>query len=83
MLEHYKIDKNKPLSKFSKKEIDLIMYGSEEPINIELHSSSGNLYKKFDYVEGVLELVKRRHLETTSEMARQYYSKYMSEKTCE
>jgi excinuclease ABC subunit A len=83
MLEHYKIDKNKPLNRFSKKELDLIMYGSEEPINIELHSSSGNTYKKFDYVEGVLELVKRRHLETTSEMARQYYSKYMSEKTCE
>ncbi|MDR0675347.1 MAG: excinuclease ABC subunit UvrA [Mycoplasmataceae bacterium] len=83
MLEYYKIDKNKALSKFTKKELDLIMYGSQEPINIELRSSSGNSYKKFDYVEGVLELVKRRHLETTSEMARQYYSKYMSEKTCE
>jgi excinuclease ABC subunit A len=83
MLQHYKIDKNKPLNKFTKKELDLIMYGTPEPINIELVSSSGNSYKKFDYVEGVLELVKRRHLETTSEMARQYYSKYMSEKTCE
>jgi excinuclease ABC subunit A len=83
MLEHYKIDKNKPLMKFTKKEMDLIMYGSPEPIDCELHSSTGRTYKKFDYVEGVLELVKRRHLETSSEMARQYYSKYMSEKLCE
>jgi excinuclease ABC subunit A len=83
MLTHYKVDKNKQLGKFTKNELDLIMYGSQEPINIELHSSSGNSYKKYDYVEGVLELVKRRHLETTSEMARQYYSKYMSEKVCE
>jgi excinuclease ABC subunit A len=83
MLEHYKIDKNKPLGKFNKKEMDHLMYGSGEAIQIELRSSSGNAYSKFDYVEGVLELVKRRHLETTSEMARQYYSKYMSEKSCE
>jgi excinuclease ABC subunit A len=45
-------------------------------------SSSGNKYEKYDYVEGVLEMVKRKHLETSSEMARQFYSKYMSEITC-
>jgi excinuclease ABC subunit A len=83
MLKHYKIDKTKPLGKLTKKELELIMYGSDEPINIEIRSSGGNFYKKFDYVEGVLELVKRRHLETSSEQARQYYSKYMSEKTCD
>jgi excinuclease ABC subunit A len=83
MLKHYKIDKNRALGKLTKKELDIIMYGSDEPINIEIHSSGGNIYKKFDYAEGVLELVKRRHLETSSEMARQYYSKYMSEKTCD
>ncbi|MDR3330626.1 MAG: excinuclease ABC subunit UvrA [Mycoplasmataceae bacterium] len=83
MLEHYKIDKNKPLGKLTKKEIDLMMYGSDEPLNIELRSSGGNSYSKYDYVEGIMELVRRRHLETSSEMARQYYSKYMSEKTCE
>ncbi|MDR0545338.1 MAG: excinuclease ABC subunit UvrA, partial [Mycoplasmataceae bacterium] len=83
MLNHYHIKKDKPLKEFTKKELDLIMYGSPEPINISYRSSGGNQYTKYDYVEGVLELVKRRHLETTSEMARQYYSKYMSEKQCE
>jgi excinuclease ABC subunit A len=82
MLKHYKIDKNKSLFKFTKKEMDLIMYGSDEPIDINLRSNSGNSYQKFDYVEGVLELIKRRHLETTSDMQRQYYSKFMSEKPC-
>jgi excinuclease ABC subunit A len=27
-------------------------------------------------------MIKRRHLETSSEMAREFYSKYMSEKKC-
>jgi excinuclease ABC subunit A len=83
MIKHYKIDKNKPLNKFTKKEMDIIMYGSDEPMNIDYTTGSGNSYHKYDYVEGVLELVKRRHLETTSEMARQYYSKFMSEKKCD
>ncbi len=56
------------------------MYGSSEPIDITIKSSGGNIYSKYDYAEGVLSLVKRRHLETSSETARQYYSKYMSEK---
>lgn len=82
LLKHYKISKTKPLNEFTKKEMDIVMYGSKEPIDITIKSSSGNVYSKFDYAEGVLTLVKRRHLETTSETARQYYSKYMAEKTC-
>lgn len=82
LLKHYKISKTKPLSQFTKKEMDIIMYGSTEPIDITIKSSGGNVYSKYDYAEGVLSLVKRRHLETTSESARQYYSKYMSEKVC-
>ncbi|MDE7433608.1 MAG: hypothetical protein K2M43_00415, partial [Mycoplasmoidaceae bacterium] len=82
LLKHYNISKSKPLSQFTKQEMDIIMYGSTEPIDISIKSSGGNVYNKFDYAEGVLSLVKRRHLETTSETARQYYSKYMSEKVC-
>ncbi|GHU31194.1 UvrABC system protein A [Bacilli bacterium] len=82
LLKHYKIDKNKPLGEFTKKELDLIMHGSDEQLHINIKSSGGNQYSKFDHVEGVLELVKRRHLETSSEMARQYYAKYLSETPC-
>lgn len=82
LLDHYKIDKHKPISNLTKKQLDLIMHGSDEPIEYELRSSGGSIYKKFDYIEGILELIRRRHLETTSESAREYYSKFMSEVEC-
>jgi excinuclease ABC subunit A len=66
----------------SKEQIKIIFYGSDEPINYSLKSSSGNIFKKTEYIEGVLAMIKRRHLETSSEMAREFYSKYMSEKKC-
>jgi excinuclease ABC subunit A len=58
------------------------MYGSDEEINLNIKSNSGNVYKKTEYVEGVLAMIKRRHLETSSEMARDFYSKYMAQITC-
>lgn len=82
LLKHYHISKTKPLNQFTTKEMDIIMNGSTEPIDITIKSSGGNVYSKFDYAEGVLSLVRRRHLETVSETARQYYAKYMSEKIC-
>lgn len=83
LLKFYNIKKNIALNQLPKKQIDLMMYGSDEPINISIRSSGGIVSKKYDYIEGVLALVKRRHLETSSEMAREIYSFYMSEKTCD
>ncbi|WEK83303.1 MAG: excinuclease ABC subunit UvrA [Mycoplasma sp.] len=82
MLNHYKIDKDLPIKKLKKEDIDHILYGSDEPISISLRSSGGNKTEKYDYVEGVLSRVKRLYFETTSEMARNYYGKFMAEKTC-
>ena len=82
LLKHYKIDKNKPLKDMSRKEMDIIMYGSDEPIQIKFTSSGGNIFNKYDYAEGVLTLVKRRYMETSSESAREYYAKFISEKEC-
>jgi len=82
LLKHYKIDKNKPLEELTRKELDLILYGSDEPIDIQIKTTGGHTHQVYDYVEGVLSLVKRRHIETSSEMMRQYYAKFMTEKVC-
>ncbi len=82
LLAHYKIDCDKPINQLSKRELDLILYGSDEPISIVMVSNNNRKYEQQEYIEGVLDLVKRRHQETTSEMAREFYSKYMSEKKC-
>jgi excinuclease ABC subunit A len=81
-LKYYKISATKPLSTFTEKELSIILNGSEEPIEYKVKSASGNIFNKFEYIEGVAALIKRRHLETTSEAAREYYSKYMGEITC-
>lgn len=82
MLEHYKINKDCPIRELKKEELKWILYGSDEPININIVSSGGIHQKKYDYVEGVLTKVKRLYFETNSEMARQFYAKFMSEKVC-
>lgn len=82
IIKHYKIDKTKPLKELDRKEIDLLLYGSDEAIEIDITSANNKKYSSIDYVEGVLELVNRRYQETSSELAREHYNKYMSEKVC-
>lgn len=82
MLSHYKIDKSVPIKELTREQIKVILYGSDEPINITVKSANGNKHQKYDYVEGVLSRVARLYYETTSEMARTYYGKFMSEKIC-
>lgn len=82
MLDHYQIDRNKPIKKLSKREIHLMMWGSDEPIKVVAKSESHKTYVYNDYIEGVLATIKRRHLETNSEMSREFYGFYMVEKPC-
>ncbi len=82
LLTFYKINKDTPIKDLSKKEVELMMYGSDEPIDRTIVSNSGIAKKKCDYIEGVLSLIKRRHIETSSELARELYSSYISEKKC-
>ncbi|WP_033159904.1 excinuclease ABC subunit UvrA [Mycoplasmoides alvi] len=82
LLKFYKIPLNKPISSLSIENINHILYGSDELILVRTISSSGNVNEKQEYIEGIANLIKRRHLETSSEMSREYYSKYMSEKIC-
>ena len=83
LLEHYKIDLDKPLNKMTKKEMDIILYGSKEEITYELETSSGNRYHKKGFIEGVKTLIERRYVETTSNMAKEYYQSFMVETVCE
>lgn len=82
LLSFYNIDKSKPINDLSSEEIELILHGSLEPIDMKIVSSSGTKQYKKEYVEGVADLIQRRHQETSSNMAREYYSKYLSEITC-
>ncbi|MGL4647370.1 MAG: excinuclease ABC subunit UvrA [Mycoplasmoidaceae bacterium] len=82
ILKHYKIDKNKKIKDFSEEELNHILYMSDEKIDLRIRSSSGNNFNSYDYIEGIYSLIKRRHMSTSSEMSREYYSKYMSNIIC-
>ncbi len=82
LMGHYNIDEYKPIKDLTKIELDYILYGTDEKINFTLFSSSGSKYELFQTIEGIVNLIKRRHMETNSEISRQYYSKYMIETKC-
>ena len=78
----YNIDLNKPLKDFTKKELNYILYGSEEPISYEIVSDSGNVSRTTKYIEGVKTLIARRYEETTSKWSKEWYASFMAEHTC-
>lgn len=83
LCEIYKIDLDKPINKFTKKEMEIILFGSPKPVKFTITSSSGNIFQKNDYLEGVKSLIERRHATTTSEGSREWYRTFMSEHTCQ
>ena len=83
MCKHYKISTTKPFNKLTKKEIELIYYGSDEPIKFNFASRSGNITNQTDYYEGVINNLQRRYMETSSEWIREWLENYMVETVCE
>ena len=83
LCKHYKISTSKPFKKLTKKEQELIFYGSLEPIKFNYSSRSGNITNQVDYYEGVINNLQRRYMETTSEWIREWLENYMVETECE
>ena len=80
--DYYKIDMNKPFNKLSKKEKDIIFYGSLEPLNFEYTAKNGNKRYATSYYEGVITNLERRYIETKSEWIREWLDNYMMELEC-
>ncbi|ASP27832.1 excinuclease ABC subunit A [Spiroplasma corruscae] len=79
---NYLVDLDAPLNSLSKNQIRNLLYGSDEPIESKIVTSSGNILKSYDYIEGVANLIERRFIETKSEDNRKYYGKYMMSRIC-
>ncbi len=80
--KYYNIDINKPLKDFTRKELDIILYGSKDKINYTYTSKSGNVRYVSDYYEGIINKLERLHLETTSNWRREWIEMYMVESPC-
>ncbi|MFV0380099.1 MAG: excinuclease ABC subunit UvrA [Anaerorhabdus sp.] len=83
LCEYYNIDLDKPLSKFTKKEMNIVLNGSKEEINHKLISSSGNEFKRNKVIEGVKVMIERRFETSTSSMAKEWYQTLMMDCECD
>lgn len=82
LCEYAQIDLDMPIQDIPKKKLNLILYGSEKPIQYTITSRSGNSFNKFEPIEGVVRLIERRHRETTSSFSREWYASFLSDATC-
>ena len=82
MCNYYKIDLDKPFKELTDFEKDIILHGSKEPIAYEINSSSGNTYKRYQFIEGIADLIERRYKETTSAWNKEWYGSYLMDTEC-
>ncbi len=82
LCDYYHIDIDKPIKDLSKKEMNYLLYGSDEVITYHIYSKSGSMMKKSEYIEGVCTLIERRYMETTSQMSREWYATFLAEAPC-
>lgn len=80
--EHFHIDMDKPLKKLSKKELDILFYGSSEEVQFNYETRSGNTYQKKEPFEGIINNLNRRYMTTESRWIRDWLSKYVIDSKC-
>lgn len=80
--DHYKIDLNKKIKDFTKKELDMILYGTNELIHFHYRSKNGHLSDNYGTFEGIITNLERRYMETSSTWIREWLEKYMVELEC-
>jgi len=81
--KHYDIDLTKPVKDLKRKELDIILYGSDEPLEFNYISNNGNKRTTTDYYEGIINNLERRYIETKSGWIREWIEKYMTELECD
>ena len=80
--EHYGIDLNKKIKNFTKKELDMILYGTDDIIHYHFRSKNGRLSDSYGTFEGIITNLERRYMETTSTWIRDWLERYMVELEC-
>jgi len=77
--EKYKFSIRQPIGELSKKQLDIVLYGSgTEKFNVTF--DRGNYFTRF---EGIIPNIERRYKETESEYVRREFESYMRELPCE
>ena len=81
--EKYDIDMNTPVKNIPREKLDLIFYGTKEKLDFKYVSKNGNTRYVTDYYEGIINILERRYIETSSSWIREWLTSYMVESTCD
>lgn len=73
---------DKPFKNLTKKEKNIVFFGSTEPLNFEYVAKNGNKRYSTGYFEGVITNLERRYVETSSTWIREWLDNYMMELEC-
>ena len=80
---YYDINLDIPVKKLDKKKLDIILYGSPDPIEFNYVAKNGNTRNTFDYFEGIITNLERRYIETKSGWIREWIEQFMMELPCD
>ena len=80
--DHYNIDMDKPFKNLTKKEKNILFFGSTEPLNFVYVAKNGNKRYSTGFFEGIINNLERRYIETTSTWIREWLDNYMMELEC-
>ena len=79
---HHKIDMDKKIKHLTRKELDIIFYGSDELLTFNYVAKNGNTRTTTGKFEGIITNLERRYMETKSTWIRQWIENYMTELKC-
>ncbi len=79
---YHNIDMDKPFRKLTKKERDIVFYGSDKLMTFNYTSKNGNTRSTTNYFEGIINNLQRRYMETKSTWIRTWIENYMTELVC-
>ena len=80
--DYYKIDMNKPFKSLTKKEKNIIFFGTPDELDFEYTAKNGNKRYATRCFEGIITNLERRYLETSSTWIREWLDNYMMEIEC-
>ncbi len=78
----YHIDMNKPFKNLTKKEKEIVFFGTKEDLDFEYTAKNGNKRYVTRPFEGVITNLERRYIETSSTWIREWLDNYMMEIEC-
>ncbi len=80
---HYNFSLDTAWANLTERQREVIIYGSgKEKLRFSWHSDSGSRGEFYRTWEGIASEIRRRFMQTGSDMAREYYIQYMSEQPC-